>query len=218
MSAASQNGLKKFSQKLIVFSNNNKNPDSFYYYAPRTDFFLDNMISPGNFKDRFMDTFGPVAYILEHFGFFFSVFMFFKLIIDVVVMVIRHLEITKLTGASLGFSTTLLSASYNIFLMSVLSSMHDPRAPPLAVVEEERKTLCNEEELSDMRKNNKKREVQIYPVMSPAQFNQAVTPIFSFQVCSKFFSRPLYIQLFPLWRLSLSPLRPRRRLPTPYAF
>ena len=47
ISAASRNALKKFSQKLIVFSNNNKNPGSFPFYATRTDFFVDNMISPG---------------------------------------------------------------------------------------------------------------------------------------------------------------------------
>ena len=56
-------------------------------------------------------------------------------------MVIRHLEVTKKTGASLGFGRTLLSASYNIFLMTVLISMYDPRAPPLAAVDEERKKL-----------------------------------------------------------------------------
>ena len=72
-------------------------------------------------------------------------------------MVISHLEITKMTGASHGFGKTLLSASYNIFLMSVLTSMYDPRAPPLAVVEEERKNLCNEEELHNMREDNKKK-------------------------------------------------------------
>ena len=92
-------------------------------------------------------------------------------------MVIRHLEITKMTGASLGFGKTLLSASYNIFLMSVLTSMYDPRAPPLAAIEEERKTLCNEEELHDMTNDAKKKEEHIYPVLSPAQFNQAITPI-----------------------------------------
>ena len=108
ISAASRNALKKFSQKLIVFSNNNKNPDNFPYYAPRTDFFVDNMISPAYFEDRFMDTFGPVAYVLEHCGIYFSVFLFFKLILDVVVMVIRHLDITKMTGASLGFGKRLL--------------------------------------------------------------------------------------------------------------
>ena len=49
ISAASRNALKKFWQKLIVFSITNNNPDSFPYYAPRTDFYVDNMISPGDF-------------------------------------------------------------------------------------------------------------------------------------------------------------------------
>ena len=91
-------------------------------------------------------------------------------------MVIRHLEITKMTGTSLGFGKTLLSASYNIFLISVLTSMYDPRVPTLAAVEK-RRTLCNEEELHDMRNDTQKKEEHICPVMSPAQFNQAVTPI-----------------------------------------
>ena len=102
-------------------------------------------------------------------------------------MVIRHLEKTKLTGASLGFGKTLLGASYNIFLVSVLTSMYDPRAPTLVAVEEERRTLSNEEELHDMRDDIKKKEEHFYPLMSPAQFNQAVTPIFPCLVLSDFF-------------------------------
>ena len=141
ISSASRNDLIKFSQKFIVFSNNNKNSDSFPYYATRTDFYIDNMISPGYFKDRFMDTFGLVAYVLEHCGIYFSVFLFFKLIIDVVVMVVHHLELTKMTGASLNFGRTLLNASFNIFLMSVLASMYDPRTPTLTAVEEKRQNL-----------------------------------------------------------------------------
>ena len=92
-------------------------------------------------------------------------------------MITRHLEISRMTGASLGFGKTLLSGPYNIFLTSVLTSMYDPRAPTFAAVEEERKTLYGEEELTDIRNDRKKKEEHIYPVMSPAQFNQAVTPI-----------------------------------------
>ena len=186
ISAACRKALKKFSRKLFVFSNNNKNPDNFPYYAPRTDFFVNNMISPGYFKNRFMDTFGPVAYVHEHCGIYFSVFLFFKLIIDVI-MVIRHLEETKMTSASLGFGKTLLTASYNIFLMSGLTSMCDPPAPTLAAVEEERKTLCNEEGLHDLREDNKKKKEHIYPVMSPAPFNEALTPISLVLICFSFF-------------------------------
>ena len=105
-----------------------------------------------------MDTFGPVAYVPEHCGIYFSVFLSFKLNIGVVVMVIRDLEITKMTGASLGFVKTVLSTSYNSFLMSVLTSMYDPRAPKLAAVEVERKILCNEEEIHDMRDDTIPRE------------------------------------------------------------
>ena len=141
ISAASRNALKKFSQMLIVFSNNNGEPDSFPNCAPRADFNVDNMISPGYFKNRFMDTFGPVPYVLKHCGTYFSVFWFFKLNIDVMVMVIRHLELTKMTGASLGFGKTLLSTSYNIFLMPVLTSMYDPCALTIAAVEKEKNSM-----------------------------------------------------------------------------
>ena len=72
-------------------------------------------------------------------------------------MVISHLEITKMTGASLDFGRTLLSTSYNFFFMSVLTSMYDLQAPTLTAVEEERKTFCNEEELNDMREDARKK-------------------------------------------------------------
>ena len=176
INAASRTALKKFSQNLIIYSSQAEGPDSFHYYTPKTEFYVDKMISPEYFKDRFLDTFGPVAYFLEHCGIYFSVFLFFKLIIDVVVMVIRHLEISRMTGASLGFGKTLLSASYNIFLTSVLTSMYDPRAPAFTRVDEER-PLYHEDDLHKMKDDIKKKEDHIYPVMSPAQFNQAVTPI-----------------------------------------
>ena len=93
------------------------------------------------------------------------------------VMVIRQLDLTKMTGASLRFGMTLLSAPYIIFLLTVLTSMYNPRAPRVPGVEEERKTLCNEEELNDMGEDAMKKEEHLYPARSPVQFNQAVTPI-----------------------------------------
>ena len=78
VSASTRNALKKFSQKPIVFSNNNKDSGSFLSYAAQTDIFVDIMIFPGYFKDRFMDMFGPIAFVLEQqcviffFAFFFN--------------------------------------------------------------------------------------------------------------------------------------------------
>ena len=124
-----------------------------------------------------MNTFGPVEYVLDHCVVYFSVILFPKLIMDVVVMLIRHFEITKLTGASLGLGKNLLSASYNIFPLSVLTSVYDLCALLLAAVEEERKTFCKEEERSVVREYAKKKEEHLHRVMSAAQLNSAVTPI-----------------------------------------
>ena len=49
-------------------------------------------------------------------------------------MIERHMEKDKLTVSTLGFGRTLLSASYNIFRTSVLTSMYKPRAPALTAV------------------------------------------------------------------------------------
>ena len=76
-------------------------------------------------------------------------------------MAICHLQATKTICALLKFGKTFLSTSHNIFLMLVLTSMFDPRAPTLAAVEEERKTSCNQEELNDMREHAKKRRTPL---------------------------------------------------------
>ena len=63
------------------------------------------------------------TYVLEFGGIYFSCFLFIKLIVDLIVMILRHMEINCLTGASLGFGKTLLSASNNSFSTSVLTSI-----------------------------------------------------------------------------------------------
>ena len=73
-------------------------------------------------------------------------------------MVIRLLGITEMSGALLEIGKTLPNVSYNIFLISVLTLVYDPRAPTVAAVEEEMKILCDKEELSDMREDTKKRK------------------------------------------------------------
>ena len=72
VSAAPGNALKKFSKNFSVFSNNNKDLRTFAYYASRSDVLVDNMNSPGYFKDRFMDTFVSVVYVFEHCGLYFA--------------------------------------------------------------------------------------------------------------------------------------------------
>ena len=120
INAASRTALEKFLQNLIIYTTT-EGTDGSHYYTPRTQFFVDKMISPGYFKDQFLDTFGPVVYVLEPCGIYFSVFLFIKLINDMVLMIGRYKEIDKLTGSNLGFGKTLLSASYNIFFNKCLN-------------------------------------------------------------------------------------------------
>ena len=168
INAASRTVLKKFSQNLIVYTTAKEGTDGSRYYTPRTEFFVDKMIPPGYFKDQFLDTFGPVVYVHEHCGNYFSVFLFIKLIIDSVVMIVRYMEIDKLTGSTLGFDKTFLSASYNIFLTSVLTSMYSPLAPALAAVEHMDVSPCVENDMHEVKEEAKKKDEHLYPAMSTA--------------------------------------------------
>ena len=129
ISAASRNALQKFSRELITPSMARNGPDSYSYYAPRTDFYVDNMISPDYFSSQFVKTFGSIAYILEKCGQWFAMFLFIKFVVDLSVLVLRYFEIQRMTGRTLGFTKTLLSASYHLFFTSVLTSIFTPRAP-----------------------------------------------------------------------------------------
>ena len=166
INAAWRTAVEKFSQNLIVYTPDQEGTDGSHFYTPRTEFFVDKMISPGYFKDQFLDTFGPVVYVLEHCGIYFLVFLFIKLIIDMVVMNVRYMEIDELTGSTLGFGKTLLSASYNIFLTSVLTSMYSPRAPALTAVEHMDTNPCVEKDMHEVKEDAKKKDEHLYPAMS----------------------------------------------------
>ena len=117
MSSASKNALRKFTRNLIVPSNAKKGPDGYTFYAPRTDFFVDNMIPPNYFAKKIVQTFGTVAYWLDKCGIWFAIFLFIKLIIDIVVVIMRTLEIHRITEKSVNFGKVLLSATYNLFMV-----------------------------------------------------------------------------------------------------
>ena len=122
------------------------------------------MISPSCFKNQFMDTFGSVAYVLEFSGIYFSCFLFIKLVVDLIVMILRHVEINPLTGASLAFGKTILSASY-IFLTSILTSVFNHQAPLLQALDSEPTPTRIEDDTTDLADENKKKEEHLYPIV-----------------------------------------------------
>ena len=72
------------------------------------------------------------------------------------------METNRLTGASLGFGKTLLSAPYNLFLTSILTSMFNPQAPLLQALEPEPTATRIEDETRDPADENKKKEEHLY--------------------------------------------------------
>ena len=81
-------------------------------------------------------------------------------------MIVRYMEINKITGSTLGFGKTLLSASYNIFLTNVLTSMYNPCAPALIAVEHIEIGLFVENDMHEVKEDAKKKEEHFYPAMS----------------------------------------------------
>ena len=126
---------------------------------------MDNMISPNYFKNQFMDTFGSIAYVLEFCGICFSCFLFIKLIVDPIDMILRHMEINRLTGASLGFGKTLLIAPYNLFMTSILTSVFNPQAPLLQALEPDPMPTRIEDETRGSADENKTKEEHLYPIV-----------------------------------------------------
>ena len=112
-----------------------------------------------------MDTFGSVAYVLEFCGIYFSCFLFVKLIVDLIVMILRHMEINRLNGASPGFGKTVLSVSYNLFLTSILTSVFNPQAPLLKALEPEPVSTRIEDETRNSADEDKKKEEHLYPIV-----------------------------------------------------
>ena len=76
------------------------------------------------------------------------------------------MEIDRVIASTLGFGNNLLSASYNIFITTVLTSMYNPRAPVQAAVEHMEVGLCVENGTHEVKKDAKKKKEHLYPAMS----------------------------------------------------
>ena len=79
---------------------------------------MDHLLTPSFFVDNFKETFGILGYYIQGLGDFFSCFLSVKFIIDVVVIVLRGLEIRKVSGAAFGFSSTMLGATFHLFVLT----------------------------------------------------------------------------------------------------
>ena len=74
------------------------------------------------------------------------------------------METHCLNGASLGFGKTLLTASYNLFVTSILTSVFNPQAHLLQALELEPAPTRKEDKTKDPVDENEKKEEHLYPI------------------------------------------------------
>ena len=90
------------------------------------------MISPGYFKEQFISTFGIIEYWFSKLGQWFGGFLLIKFLVNVIVITFRSFELHRVTGASWGIGKILLSATYNLFTLSMISTLNQiPQHNPM---------------------------------------------------------------------------------------
>ena len=86
---------------------------------------MDHLLTPSFFVDKFRETFGLLGYYIQCLGNFFACFLLVKFIIDVVVIVLRGIEIRKVSGASSDFVRTMLCATFHLFVLSLQTPKYE---------------------------------------------------------------------------------------------
>ena len=86
---------------------------------------MDHLLTPSCFVDKFRETFGLLGYYIQCLGNFFACFLLIKFFIDVVVIVLRGLEIRKFSGATFGFVRTMVGATFHLFVLSLQTPMYE---------------------------------------------------------------------------------------------
>ena len=84
--------------------------------------YFDSFLSPDYSTQQLKSAFGSAAYCLEKLGIWYAVFLFLKLITEIVVF-LKAFEIHRLTGATVSFSKILLGAVFNLFVLSIFTSI-----------------------------------------------------------------------------------------------
>ena len=115
--------IQTFSKELVVSQDSFKSEDRTYLNYPMRTVYLDSFISPNFFDNRYIETFGYTQFILEQCGIYFAAFPFVKFIIQIVVTIVKALEIHKITGVSVNFGKIILFATYNILFTSIMTSI-----------------------------------------------------------------------------------------------
>ena len=84
--------------------------------------YLDSLLSSQFFVNKSIGNFGFVAFFLQKGGIYFACFLFIKFLLEIVLTIIKNLEINKLNIRTLSFWKIMLGATYNVFVLLVFFS------------------------------------------------------------------------------------------------
>ena len=92
--------------------------------------FLDGLMSPSFFKDEFIKCFGFIAYYWTLTGTAFAGFLFVKFLLDVIMTIIRTLEINKITKNTMSWGKVVFGSIFNVFYLSAITSVYGTEEKP----------------------------------------------------------------------------------------
>ena len=118
--SASDTVLKKLTRTILIQGNTVRISDPGYLERVLSldgRLLMDRLLTPSFFVDKFKETFGLLGYYIQCLGNFFACFLLVKFLIDVVVIVLRGLEIRKVSGATFGLVRTMLGATFHLFFL-----------------------------------------------------------------------------------------------------
>ena len=113
--------LKYFIKSLLDSRESFSNISGTNYYNSRS-IYLDSFISPDFFNNQFVETFGKIQYIIERCGIFFAALLFIKLLVDIVLCLIRAMQIIR--DASIHFGKALFAATFDLVSVPILTSIY----------------------------------------------------------------------------------------------
>ena len=126
--SASDTVLKKLTRTLLIQGNTVRisDPGNLERLLSLDDrLLMDHLLTPSFFVDKFKESSGLLGYYIQCLGNFFACFFLVKILIDVVVIVLRGLEIQKVSGAIFGFVRTTLGATFHLFVLSLQTPMYE---------------------------------------------------------------------------------------------
>ncbi len=115
--------LQKFSQEIVGTSDANSKHSNSFDFGLGDNIYIDRLISPNFFEFNFKKHFGFLTYWIERLGIYFAAFLLIKFVIQIIVTILRALEIHRITGASVSFGKIILSATYQLLFLSILTNL-----------------------------------------------------------------------------------------------